>query len=97
MSESKVEVKSPDQEAFIELGFKRGYNLGKYGDIKEYTMKISGNQSIVEDQLKNHRNRLTKYVVEMESLVEEANKVNLARLEAERVLAAATTTESNPQ
>ena len=89
MSESKVEVKSPDQEAFIELSFKRGYNLGKYGDLKEYSMKIAGNQSIVEDQLRNHKARLTKYVAEMESLIEDANKINIAKAEAEKTLASA--------
>jgi len=82
-------AKTPDQEMFIEIAYKRGYNLGKFGDIKEYSLKISGNQSIVEDQIRFHKNRLTKYVSEVESLIEDANKINVAKAEAERVLAAA--------
>ena len=81
-------AKSPDQEMFIEIAYKRGYNLGKYGDIKEYSLKISGNQSIVEEQIRFHKNRLTKYVSEVESLIEDANKINVAKAEAEKTLAA---------
>ncbi len=83
------EVKSPDQEAFLELSYKRGYNLGQYGNLKEYSFKISGSQSIVEEQIKNHRARLTKYVKEVESLIEDAHKANVDKAAAEAALAAA--------
>lgn len=83
------EVKSPDQEAFIEIAYKRGYNMGpRYGEVKEYNLKIAGNQSIVEDQIKNHRARLTKYVKEIESLIEDAHKANLDKAAADAALAA---------
>lgn len=76
----KEEVKSVEQEAFIEISFKRGYNMGpQYGSVKEYNFKISGNQSIVEEQIKNHRARLTKYVKEVEALIEEAHRANIEK------------------
>ncbi len=82
------EIKDPSQEAFIEISFKRGYNLGKYGDLKEYNLKISGGQSVVEEQIKNQRKRLTKYLTEVESLIEDAHKANLERVAAEAALVA---------
>ena len=77
------ESKNP-QELFLEITYKRGYNLGKYGDLKEYTIKLVGNQSVVEEQLKNHRKRLSKYISEVENLVQDANAANLKKAEVEQ-------------
>ena len=77
------EIKPVEAEAFIEVSYKRGYNLGKFGDIKEYVFKISGNQSVVEEQIKNQKTRLTKYIKEVENMVTDAHAANLKKAEAE--------------
>jgi len=83
------EIKNVDQEAFIEISFKRGYNMGpQFGNVKEYNFKISGNQSIVEEQIKNHRTKLTKYIKEVEGLIEDAHRANIEKSAAEATLAA---------
>ncbi len=82
------EIKNVENEVFIKLGYKRGYNLGKFGDIKEYVVELSGNQSTVEEQLKNHRSRLSRYIKEVEGLVEDAHKYNVEKAKAEQALSA---------
>jgi predicted DNA-binding protein YlxM (UPF0122 family) len=71
------------EQVNIEIAYTRRYNLGDYSH-KEYTVKISGNQDIVEEQIKKHNDKLTKYVETVESLVEKAHATNLKKNEAEK-------------
>lgn len=84
MSEEIKNVEAVENEPFIEISYERGYNMSaKFGDVKKYSFKISGNQSAVEEQIKNHKTKLTKYVKEVESLIEDAHKYNIERAKAE--------------
>jgi len=70
------------QEVNVEIAYSRRYNLGDYNH-KEYAIKLNGNQSAVEEQLKTHNGKLTKYIETVEGLVEKAHATNLKKDELE--------------
>ena len=70
-------------EVSVEIFFLKRFNLGNY-QHKEYSVKLSGTQSQIEDQLSNEQQKLTNYISQLESIVEIANDANRlkARIDA---------------
>lgn len=75
-----VETEIP--ELGIEINYERRYNLGDFNH-KIFNVKISGTNANVEEWLKNQRARLTKYIREVENIVNDAHQANLKKAEAE--------------
>jgi len=73
-----------DREMNLELSYERRFNLGDFNH-KIFNVKLSGPQRIIEDQLRNHKNRLVKYLREVENMVQEAHVANLKKAEIEAV------------
>jgi hypothetical protein len=74
-------------ELGIEINFERKYNLGDFNH-KIFNIRIAGTNKVVEEWLRNHKARLTKYVREVDSLVSEAHAANMRKAEAEAAIAA---------
>lgn len=72
-----------ENEVSIEISFLKRFNLGNY-QHKEYSVKLVGKQSQVEEQLNNEQQKLTNYIAQLENVVEIANDANKlkARLES---------------
>lgn len=69
-----------DQEIGIELTYRRKYNLNNYND-KEYTIKIIGTQSQIEEQINKEKEKLVNYVANLESIIDMANKASILKTE----------------
>jgi len=78
INEKRRNSMSEQQEVNIEISYERRYNLGDFNH-KIYNVKLNGNQSAVEEQLKNHNAKLTKYLETVEGLVEKAHDANLKK------------------
>jgi len=68
----------------IELTFNRRYNLGNFNH-KEYTIKLSGTQELVDKQLDENKQKLINYVSELSNLIEIAHDANLLKDRAEKI------------
>jgi 23S rRNA pseudoU1915 N3-methylase RlmH len=75
-----------ENEIGVEISFLKRFNLGNFNH-KEYSVKLTGKQSQIEEQLNNEQQRLTNYIAQLESIVEIANDANKlkARVEANSV------------
>lgn len=69
-----------DQEIGIELTYRRKYNLNNYND-KEYTIKIIGTQSQIEEQINKEKEKFVNYVANLESIIDMANKASILKTE----------------
>lgn len=82
----------PENEIAVEISFMKRFNLGNY-QHKEYSVKLTGKQSQVEEQLSTEHQKLTNYIAQLENIVEIANDAN--KLKARLDAAAPTTTSSS--
>jgi hypothetical protein len=80
-------------EIGIEIKFERKYNLGDWNH-KIFDIKISGTNKVVEEWLRHHKARLSKYIREVDILVSEAHETNMRRAAAEAALAQAAETQA---
>jgi hypothetical protein len=69
-----------DQEIGIELTYRRKYNLNNYND-KEYTIKIIGTQSQIEEQINKEKEKFVNYVANLESIIDMTNKASILKTE----------------
>lgn len=83
-----LDAKDEIPELGIEINFERRYNLGDWNH-KIFNIKITGTNKVVEEWLRNHKARLSKYIREVDVLVADAHETNMKRAAAEAVLAAA--------
>lgn len=67
----------------IELEYNRRYNLGNFNH-KEVTIKLSGTEELIREQLEEHKEKLMGYISELGNLVEIANDANLLKDRVEK-------------
>jgi len=86
---------SKENEVSIEISFMKKFNLGNY-QHKEYSVKLTGKQSQIEEQLNNEQQRLTNYIAQLESIVEIAHDANKLKAKIEASASATTAPATVP-
>jgi hypothetical protein len=61
-----------ENEATIELTLYRKYNHGNFNN-SDYTIKISGTEEQLKEQLEQKKEQLTSYLISLKNIVNTAN------------------------
>ena len=66
------------QDVQLELTLVRKYNYGNFNG-KEVTIKVSGTDEQIEEQFESKKEKLLKYISEIEEIVELAHEANILK------------------
>lgn len=67
-----------NEQMTVEISLNRRFNLGNFNH-KEYTIKVSGTEELIEKQLEEKREKLNLYLTTLEDLIEDAHSANMTK------------------
>jgi hypothetical protein len=71
------------EQMTIEISLNRRFNLGNFNH-KEYTIKVSGTEELIEKQLEEKKEKLNTYITTLENLIEAAHEANMNKDKIEK-------------
>jgi hypothetical protein len=69
------------EQLSVEMTLTRRFNTGNFSH-KEYTIKISGTEELMEKQLEEKKAKLNSYLRTLDELIETAHEANMNKDEA---------------
>ena len=66
------------EESNVEITVHRKINLGNYNE-KQYTIKISGSQEVIDKQLSEQKDKLKGYLDTLSDLIDTAHEANMLK------------------
>jgi len=66
------------EESNVEITVYRRINLGNFNE-KQYTIKISGSQEVIDKQLSEQKDKLKGYLDTLSDLIDTAHEANMLK------------------